>query len=124
MYTIIGRRLTSLLRCAAVSAAVALVPLQVVKGEPPKVEITSPSGAVTIASGQPVPLKGEATDNASGRAIPPRFMEWTSDRDGSLGRGPNVETQLSAGNHIVTLTATNAQGEKTRSTVAITVKSP
>lgn len=122
MKIFIGFGVAPMYRLAVLLIVLALAPLYAARGAPPVVEIKSPASPITVFKGQSVPLRGHATDTATGNMIPPRFMVWASNVDGRLGNGPSVEAQLSAGIHTVSLTATNDKGEVAVATVVVTVE--
>lgn len=110
------------------SAAILMVILffaavSIAMAAPPAVRIDSPPGAVTVAKGRPLALRGRASDPAVG-AIADQHLVWASDRDGPLGHGPSIKAKLSAGTHTVSLTATGAGGEMAFATVSVTVGKP
>jgi len=79
-------------------------------------------------SGQGLPQQrakftGAAYDPRDGM-LPAARLSWSSDRDGRLGNGPQIETirPLSGGAHIITLTATNSQGRSANSRMSIMVR--
>lgn len=108
---------------AIVIAILLLAAVAVAMAAPPVVRIDSPPGAVTVAKGQILKLRGRASDPAAG-AIPDPELVWASDRDGPLGHGPSIEVKLSAGTHTLSLTATGPGGEMAFATVGVTVDKP
>jgi hypothetical protein len=80
------------------------------------------------ASGQVLPRQrvkftGAAYDPRDGM-LPAARLQWSSDRDGPLGNGRQIETTrpLSSGAHVITLTATNGQGRSASTRVNIDVR--
>ena len=53
--------------------------------------------------------------------LPDDRLVWTSSIDGNLGTGPSIIVPLGAGSHIITLTATDFQGDIGTTTLSITV---
>ena len=89
--------------------------------DPPAVSITSPPTGTTVGFGVDVELVGEATDPEDG-ALTDSDLVWTSSRDGLLGEGEEfLATGLSAGAHILTLTATDSAGALGIDTITLTV---
>lgn len=87
----------------------ARVALTVLDG-PPVVQILEPSADTTVLTGHQVVFRGSATDAVDG-TIPGDSLTWTSSLDGALGTGDSIATSgLSEGEHMVTLSATDSQG--------------
>lgn len=88
----------------------------------PIAAIDSPATGANFAPGDSVALRGSATDLEDG-AITGADLEWSSDRDGQLGTGEDVTTSsLSTGSHVITLTATDSQGQTGTDSVSVTVQ--
>ena len=68
-------------------------------------------------------FSGVAYDPRDG-ILPATRLKWTSDRDGTLGKGAHIKTTkpLSSGKHIITLTATNSQGRTASKQLKIVAK--
>jgi len=77
---------------------------------PPFVRIDEPTSVTEIIAGQPFTLVGSALDASSG-PLSGNALAWTSDRDGALGFGEQLETRLSSGTHLLMLTATAPSGQ-------------
>jgi len=75
----------------------------------PSVAITAPTEGAVCAQGTSVHLQGAALDPEDGW-LSGASLVWTSDRDGYLGSGQDLSVPLSLGEHVVTLTATDASG--------------
>lgn len=83
----------------------------------PNVTILSPTAGSTMYVAQPVTLAGSATDVEDG-LLEGASLVWESDLDGGLGEGHTLTTaELSTGEHQISLTATDSDGEQT--TVAL-----
>jgi hypothetical protein len=65
-------------------------------------------------------LKGYAYDREGG-TLEGEAMSWSSDQDGFLGTGNQVLTELSAGQHIITLTATDGHDNTGTATINVFV---
>ncbi|WP_309894288.1 Ig-like domain-containing protein [Archangium sp.] len=79
-------------------------------GTPPVVTLTSPTHGATFQAGTAVRLTGSAKDSG-GISLPGGSLAWTSDKDGTLGTGGSLTVAtLSVGQHVLRLTATDAQG--------------
>lgn len=87
----------------------------------PAASITSPSDGTTVIEGVEVTFVGSGSDPEGG-ALTGSSLDWESDLDGLLGRGSPVRrSDLSVGEHVVTLTATDEEGASGTTTVSITV---
>lgn len=74
----------------------------------PDPTIMSPDANSGAPIGAPVSFEGEAYD-LEDRNIPEEMLTWSSDIDGALGTGVGFSTtQLSAGTHTITLSATDS----------------
>lgn len=91
---------------------------------PPSVTISSPPDQSVFEEGESVTFEGAASDPTEGD-LSGSSLEWSSDVDGSLGTGETVTTsQLSAGPHTVTLTATDGDGNTASASVGLLVEAP
>jgi glucose/arabinose dehydrogenase len=87
----------------------------------PVVHIIEPAGVLTVPESTAVTLRGTATDPEDG-TLSGASVKWTSTRDGQLGTGDSIRVStLSAGNHVITLTATDSKGLSASATVPVTV---
>jgi hypothetical protein len=86
----------------------------------PQAFILSPERDITIAPGTPLWLQGYAYDLEDG-TLPDMALRWSSSRDGNLGTGSQVLVSLSPGEHVITLTATDSDGNVTSATVRVYV---
>ena len=83
--------------------------------------ITSPASGLTVLEGTAVQLAGAATDPQDG-AIGDAALYWTSSVDGPLGSGSALELAPSVGVHLITLTATDSDGNTGAASVSVLVK--
>lgn len=91
--------------------------------QPPEVNITNPPTGSSFEEGQGVSFEGSATDPEQGSLGGPALV-WRSDLDGRLGTGIAVDApSLSAGDHEITLEATDNQGATGSDTISIAVVS-
>ncbi|MCU0274610.1 MAG: PKD domain-containing protein, partial [Acidimicrobiales bacterium] len=91
---------------------------------PPAPEILQPVDDMTLAAGRRVVLRGNAAD-LEDEALTGSALVWTSSRDGRLGTGTTVEVAgLSAGTHVITLSATDTTGTSRTATVEVDVRAP
>jgi len=99
-----------------------LIILLVLTGCEPFVTIKSPQHGETFEVGKAIQFSGSARTFWGG-TITGDSLSWTSNIDGALGKGEDVITSsLSAGTHIITLSATNASGEIGTEALSILVK--
>ncbi|MEU1233791.1 FG-GAP-like repeat-containing protein [Micromonospora aurantiaca] len=92
-----------------------------VAGKNPAVRITAPMGGTFFATGQTVTLAASVTDPEQGD-LDGAAVRWTSDRDGDLGTGATrTPGQLSEGRHVLTVTATDADGLRATVRTEVTV---
>ena len=90
-----------------------------------QVTINRPQDGDTYAPGDTIRFDGTATDTRSNTAIPNANLVWSSSLSGTIGRGATVRTALATlGTHVITLTATAADGTKGTASVSITVAVP
>jgi hypothetical protein len=77
---------------------------------PPVVAISSPADGAQFSKGENVIFEGTASDPEDG-PLAGSSLQWSSSIDGALGSGATLtRTNLSAGNHVLTLHATDAHG--------------
>jgi hypothetical protein len=94
-----------------------------VAGGTPVAAITSPGPNALYSGETAIRFAGTALDDEDGELAGPR-LAWTSDRDGALGGGSELTlpaATLSDGEHVITLDATDGDGEASAATVAIQV---
>jgi hypothetical protein len=83
----------------------------------PTAEISAPAGTY-FNEGENITFSGSGTDEEDGD-LNGSSLVWTSDIDGTIGTGTTVITSaLSAGDHEITLTATDSEGGAHTSTPA------
>jgi hypothetical protein len=91
----------------------------------PEVFITAPAPGATYRKGDVVTLDGDAYDLQDEWLSKDGDLVWSSDRDGELGTGTLVfASGLSAGTHVITLTATNGHSLSATRSVEIAVAPP
>jgi glucose/arabinose dehydrogenase len=87
----------------------------------PQVAILSPAPGAAVSESVAVVLAGVATDHEDG-PLGGNAVAWTSSLDGALGTGDTVTVRgLSVGAHVITLTATDADGAASAASIALTV---
>ncbi len=100
------------------------VTIEITGNAPPIASITSPVNGATYTAGQPVDFQGSATDPEDG-ALTGGSIAWTSSLDGALGVGETFSRDdLTVGDHVVTLSATDSWGSVGTASVDITVAAP
>ena len=89
---------------------------------PPVVEILQPTDGASFAEGEEVAFVGSATDPENG-SLSGNALQWGSSVDGPLGTGEALtRADLSAGTHIIVLSATDSQGAEASTVVQISVE--
>lgn len=87
----------------------------------PSVQIVLPEANQVFFPTQQVQLQGTGYDLEDGTLGDAAF-EWSSNIDGVLGNGANLSTsELSTGTHIITLKATDSNGQTSQVTRTITI---
>lgn len=105
----------------AMDTVVDFVAMPILPNEPPTVVIQQPTSGATFAQGSAVVLQGSATDPEDG-ALTGASLRWSSSLDGALGTGTSVTVpSLSAGDHTITLSATDGQGLGASASVNVTI---
>ncbi|SLM29233.1 exported hypothetical protein [Desulfamplus magnetovallimortis] len=89
---------------------------------PPEVEITAPSDGTSFYLNEYIEFVGSATDNEDG-VLTGESLVWTSNLEKtSIGTGEIFKINtLSAGKHLITLTATDSDGTKGIDFILVTV---
>jgi hypothetical protein len=96
------------------------VPFSVPKKLPSAIVINNPvSGAIQPAA-NPVYLDGEAYDADDG-VLTGAALQWTDSAQGALGSGSPLTVNLNPGNHTITLTGTDSDGNAITATTQITL---
>jgi hypothetical protein len=93
-----------------------------VKGKAPKGFIIQPEAETQFSPGEPISLKGEATDLEDG-PIPDASFIWSYDST-VFGTGRRVNARLPEGVHEITLTVFDSEGNTGQDTVVISVRIP
>ncbi len=96
------------------------VTIQVNPGEPPTVQISSPTSGSSFLLTDSINFQAQASDTQDG-TLTGASLVWVSDVDGTLGTGENLSLMLSQGSHTVTVTATNSLSLTAQDSVAVTV---
>ena len=87
---------------------------------PPVASISAPANGVVLSSDGACLLSGGAYDPEDGQLVGGSLV-FTSSRDGSLGTGGHFFRALSEGSHVITLTATDSDGQTGSASVTVTV---
>jgi hypothetical protein len=92
-----------------------------VANKPPRVAVIGPTSGAIFPVGYEIVLEGTAYDLEDG-ALAGDALAWESDRDGALGAGRVLEiAALSPGQHVISLTATDADGAVAHAAVEVVV---
>jgi hypothetical protein len=93
-------------------------------GTPPTAQINHPEDAEERVVGVPIPFIGEATDPEDG-ALSGASMIWTDSIEGEIGQGEQFDAALlTLGDHVITLTATDADGNVGEATISLVIVEP
>lgn len=91
---------------------------------PPVAVIDAPATGSLFDEGQPITLRGHATDAEDG-ALAGSALSWSSDLGGALGTGAELVFNGAArGRHRIVLTATDSRGESAVATIELEVVLP
>ena len=91
---------------------------------PPVAVIDAPADNSLFATGSEITFSGSASDAQDG-SLSGDALVWNSDIDGRFGTGTAVSaTDLSQGNHTITLTATDSDGDYDSASILITLNDP
>jgi len=100
--------------------AVAISEPFAVTRKPPSVRILAPGNNVVLPLGQNVQLQGYAEDPEDG-ILPDTALSWYSNRDDFLGTGGQILATLLDGQHVITLSARDSEGNTMTASVSIFV---
>ncbi|MDH5232471.1 MAG: immune inhibitor A [Gammaproteobacteria bacterium] len=89
----------------------------------PVPSILEPASNTTHLSESSITFRGKGSDTEDGE-LSDNALVWASDIDGVIGSGAQVMQTLSAGNHLISLTATDADGAKATSYISLTIVDP
>jgi len=95
-----------------------------VPDHPPQVGILEPASGDVFAGQEPVVLRATAWDVEDGELAPSQFR-WSDSVSGDLGVGDEVSvdaSQLSEGEHVFQVTATDSFGNETTSNVIVSIQ--
>lgn len=91
----------------------------------PNGRIVAPESDMVVQVGATVHFMAEDLYDEEDGTLPASSVVWTSDLDGELGVGPEIErSDLSEGVHTITLTLTDSDGAITRRHRVLTVEAP
>ena len=91
--------------------------------EAPTASINIPDDVFVYLTTDTISFAGTGSDAEDG-SLSGSFLVWTSDLDGTIGDGESINISLSAGIHLITLTATDSQGATGNESISITVGPP
>ena len=89
----------------------------------PTVTIASPSTGKLFQTTDSISFTGAATDAEDG-SLAGASLVWTSSNAGQLGTGGSINVTLSAGPHLITLTAKDSQGAQGDAAISVNVTVP
>ena len=84
----------------------------------PSAFILAPEGEVRFMPGTPLWLQGYGYDLEDG-TLEGAALRWRSDRDGDLGTGSQALVTLSPGRHVITLAATDKDGNTATASISV-----
>ena len=87
----------------------------------PFAKILAPNDQTSTREGDKVSFLGRGTDAEDGGVLFGRHLVWESDRMGRLSEGNRFTSTLSPGEHEITLTVTDNDGNSFSDTVSVTV---
>lgn len=93
----------------------------IIQPAPPIAIINDPTNGAHFLNNQALVLSGQGYDKDDGELVG-QSLQWISNRDGSLGYGQSLvidSSTLSEGDHKITLTVTDNDGQVTQSTTSI-----
>lgn len=89
-------------------------------GGHPAATVFAPEDGESRPGGSPVTFVGGANDPEDG-ALSGASLVWCSDLDGEFGTGEIISAMPSAGEHVITLTATDADGNTGSDRISLTI---
>ncbi len=88
----------------------------------PTVSISTPTNGTSVVQGTSINFSGTANDTEDGDIS--ASIQWSSDKDGSIGSGSSINTSaLSVNTHTITASITDSGSLTTTSTISVTVTS-
>jgi len=91
----------------------------------PLIAITSPAEAASVDFGAPLIMQGAGTDLLDGPITNGEQYSWSSNKDGALGNSNLlILSNLSAGEHTLSLSVQNSSGLVSTASVHVTVNPP
>lgn len=97
--------------------------LIVIGNNKPDVDVVSPTNAQAFSGVQSVFLSANAEDREDG-PLDGQSVQWVSDLDGALGAGASLQflaSDLTEGQHTITVTATDSEGAMTAALVTVNI---
>jgi len=90
--------------------------------QPPTAAISSPTEGASFGEGESISFQGTASDPEDGQ-LDATSVVWRSSQDGQIGTGLSFSrADLSGGDHVIRLTATDSDGASDADSVGITVQ--
>ncbi len=92
--------------------------------QPPSAAIDAPATGVEVIAGEDVTLQGRGTDPEEG-SLDDAMLRWSSSVAGELGTGATLIIRpTQTGQQVITLSVTDAQGERDTASITIQVVAP
>jgi len=92
-------------------------------GQPPMADLWHPGDMETRPADKPIPFIGKGNDPEDG-ALTSASLVWTSDLTGQIGTGEQFDAPLSIGTHVITLTATDSNGNTGSESITLFIVAP
>ena len=89
----------------------------------PTASINIPDDVFNYLTTDAIAFAGTGSDAEDGSLSGPALV-WTSDLDGQFGAGASINASLSAGTHVISLTATDSGGATGTESINVTVTTP
>jgi MYXO-CTERM domain-containing protein len=88
----------------------------------PEVEVFEPDEGEEFQAGEDITFDAMIFDEQDTTITAKSQLRWSSSVDGDIGTGARIySSKLTAGSHVVTLTATNSKGQSATASVNVTV---
>lgn len=101
------------------STSIELTITESVTNSAPAIEITSPEADSSFNDETTITFSATATDPEDGNLS--ESLEWSSNLDGVLGYGSEITAVLSAGEHTISVSVTDSEGETSVETIQLEI---
>ena len=102
------------------SASITLTISPAATNDPPTISIDAPADGTAFEEGTSITFEGTASDPEDGSLS--ENIAWSSDLQGNLGTGASVMATLTKGNHVITATISDNEGEMATETINLLVQ--